>query len=178
MKSTRKTIRRSNDLVWASDPRAVTADEIARFQDASGKVDEAAAEVLGLHLTDLRGLGRLWSAGPMTAGELADAVGLTRGATTALLDRLERAGHVRRVRGSDDRRTVRVELTASASRTVDAIWGPIGAAGMAMLEDYDDEELLKFAELLRRGRELQEREVERIRRLPRPEVPQARNGGS
>ena len=161
-----QTIRPSNGKIRAA------AVEIARFQDASGAVDTAAAEVLGLHLTDLRGLGRLWAAGPMTAGELASAVGLTRGATTALLDRLEQAGHVRRIRGTDDRRTVQVELTPSSAATVEAIWGPIGAAGEAMLAEYDDERLAFLAEVLRRGRELQEREAGRIRAMrpagPRP----------
>ncbi len=160
MKSTRKTIRRSNDLV------AAAAQEIARFQDASGAVDAAAAELFGLHITDLRGLGRLWATGPMTAGALAEAVGLTRGATTALIDRLEQAGHVRRVRGTDDRRTVAVELTPSAAALVDAIWGPIGAAGQALLEGYSDDQLAFLAEVLRRGRELQEQEARRIRSLP------------
>jgi DNA-binding MarR family transcriptional regulator len=143
------------------------AQEIARFQDASGAVDAAAAEVFGLHITDLRGLGRLWAAGPMTAGALADAVGLTRGATTALIDRLEAAGHVRRVRGIEDRRTVAVELTPSASALVDTIWGPIGTAGLQLLAGYTDEQLTFLAEVLRRGRELQEREASRIRSIPK-----------
>jgi DNA-binding MarR family transcriptional regulator len=159
MKSNRKTIRPSNDLVDAA------AQEIARFQDASGAVDAAAAQVFGLHITDLRGLGRLWAGGPMTAGALADAVGLTRGATTALIDRLEAAGHVRRVRGIEDRRTVAVELTPSATALVDAIWGPIGAAGRDLLADCTDEQLAFLADVLRRGRELQEREARRIRSI-------------
>jgi DNA-binding MarR family transcriptional regulator len=160
--STGQTVRPSNDLVREA------SQEIARFQDASGAVDAAAADLLGVHLTDLRVLGELWSRGPATAGTLASAVGRTRGATTALLDRLEAAGHVRRVRGTDDRRTVTVELTPSAAEAVEAIWGPIGTQGTAMLREYDDRQLAFLAEVLRRGRELQEREADRIRSLPRP----------
>jgi DNA-binding MarR family transcriptional regulator len=154
-------LRSSNDLV------AEAAREISLFQDASGEVDEAAAAHLGLNLTDLRCLSRLHG-GSMTAGDLAAAVGVSRGAMTTALDRLEGAGYVARVRGAADRRRVDIELTEHARGLVGAIWGPIADAGAAMLADYDAEQLAFFTEALRRGRELQRREADRIRALPRP----------
>jgi len=64
----------------------------------------------GMHPTDVRALIALMDASrageEMTAGRLGAALGLNSAGTTALVDRLERAGHVRRVRGEKDRRRV------------------------------------------------------------------------
>jgi DNA-binding MarR family transcriptional regulator len=84
---------------------------------------------------------------------------------TAALDRLERAGYVRRVRGETDRRRVRVEVTSRALGLTEAIWGPIGAEGIDQLRQMSVEELRFLAEFLRRGRELQERHTRRIATL-------------
>jgi DNA-binding MarR family transcriptional regulator len=149
------------------------AAEFAQFQDASGAVDEAAAELMGVNLTDLRCLSRLHAAGPSTAGHLAVAAGLTRGAMTTAIDRLERAGYVARIRGETDRRTVLVELTPAARGVVEQIWGPIATAGRSVLARYSPAELALLAQALREARELQECEVGRIRALSieRPRSP-------
>ena len=65
------------------------------FQDATDEVDEAVADRLLLNRTDLRCLSVLSRVGAMSAGALATAAGLTRGAMTTALDRLETAGFVR-----------------------------------------------------------------------------------
>lgn len=73
------------------------------------------AEVLGLSLSDYRCLEAvLRSAGPVTAGALADLSGLTTGAVTGVIDRLERAGYVNRVRDAADRRRVLVRAVDGA----------------------------------------------------------------
>ena len=77
---------------------------IAEFQNAADLVDEAASVRLGINRTDLRCLGLLWGHGRLSAGQLAQQAGLSPGATTTALDRLERAGYARRVRDPDDRR--------------------------------------------------------------------------
>jgi DNA-binding MarR family transcriptional regulator len=156
--SNHPTIRTSNDLVGR------VAQEIALGQHATGGVDEAAAAVLGVNPTDLRCLGQLFL-GPSTAGALAEACGLTRGAMTTALDRLEAAGYVRRVRSTTDRRQVVVDLTEHALERCGAIWGPIATAGMARLAEYDEKQLEFLLGFLREGRELQEREAERIRAM-------------
>jgi DNA-binding MarR family transcriptional regulator len=152
-----RNIRPSNDELVGE-----VASAIALFQHATAVVDAAAADVLGLHATDLRCLGRLYADGPSTAGNLADACGLSRGAMTAALDRLERAGYVRRVRGEADRRRVRVEVTPRALELTEAIWGPIAAEGIEQLRQMSVEELDFLRDFLRRGRELQERHARRI----------------
>ena len=158
--STSQIIPPSNDNLIGE-----VASAIALFQHATAVVDAAAAEVLGLNATDLRCMGRLYADGPSTAGELADSCGLSRGAMTAALDRLERAGYVRRVRGETDRRQVRVEVTSRALELSQAIWGPIGMEGIEQLRQMTREELTFIRDFLRRGRELQERHALRIAAL-------------
>jgi DNA-binding MarR family transcriptional regulator len=143
--------------------RAVMAGVVA-FQQATDAVDEAVAARLGVNRTDLRCLGVVLGRGALTAGQLAEAAGLSRGATTTAIDRLERAGYVRRTRGDRDRRSVRVVVTPLAEARADELYGPIGRAGRAELERYGDAELALLADFLRRGRELQMAHVARIGR--------------
>ncbi len=126
-------------------------------------MDEAVAQRLGINLTDQRCLGLLLRHGAMGAGQLAAATELSPGAMTAALDRLERLGHIRRVRSSTDRRSVIVEITPTAYQQFEAFYGPIGREGMARLERYSDAELAFLRDFLRQGRELQMRHAARIR---------------
>ena len=101
----------------ASDAHAV----YLRYITAIVLHGNASAAALGLGGTDLYALGALSAAGPMTSGELATATGLTTGATTRLIDRLEQAGHVRRVSDPADRRKVRVEPTGRPTALDDTV---------------------------------------------------------
>jgi DNA-binding MarR family transcriptional regulator len=83
------------------------------------RVDEIAAARLGVNLTDFRCLDILSRGEPITAGQLASESGLTTGAVTALVDRLERSGYVRRKREVNDRRRV---LIAPTKRAMDKVW--------------------------------------------------------
>ncbi|MEV4410876.1 MarR family transcriptional regulator [Catellatospora sp. NPDC049609] len=80
-----------------------------RHLDAVTAYTQAAADAAGMHPTDWAALSVLNLAGRLTSGELAARTGLTTGATTRLIDRLERAGHVRRTTDPADRRRVLVE---------------------------------------------------------------------
>ena len=160
------TIRVSNEFVQQ------VATEIALSQHATGAMDEAAAAVLGLNPTDLRCLGQLYARGPSTAGELATACGVSRGAMTTALDRLERADYATRTRSDVDRRRVGVEVTPHALELMEAIWGPIARAGMTQLVELSDEQLTFLLDFLRRGRELQETHAGRVRAMAKsPEFP-------
>ncbi len=89
-------------------------DLITRYRDAANRdvaFDKLAAARLGVGMTDLHCLNIVQSRGGVTAGELAAESGLTTGAVTAVIDRLERAGFARRVRDDRDRRKVVVEVT-------------------------------------------------------------------
>jgi DNA-binding MarR family transcriptional regulator len=139
------------------------AQAIAQLQSATNLVDEAAAAALGIHRTDLRCLGLLLAHGPMPAGHLGVAAHLSPGATTAAIDRLERAGYVRRLRPGGDRRSVLVEPTPAGRERIAAIYGPIGRAGMEHLARYREADLRLLLEFLREGYRLQVEQAARIR---------------
>src|SRR5690242_21476366 len=82
---------------------------IAGNQDSA--FDNLAAERLGVNRTDLHCLNAIENAGGLTAGELAEETGLTTGAITGVIDRLERVGLARLVADPEDRRRVKLEVT-------------------------------------------------------------------
>lgn len=141
--------------------------EIRAQQNQVDEFDEAAAERMGINRTDLRCmdiLGRHELLGEkMTAGQLAEAAGLTTGAVTALLDRLERIGYVRRAHDAADRRRVLVEVTPKAYRRSAEIWGPIAEHSGALLDRYTAEELTLIRDFLRRGRDMQAEHLARVK---------------
>src|ERR1044072_5301050 len=82
-------------------------------QDAA--FDNLAADRLGLNQTDLHCINVIENNGGVTAGELAKESGLTTGAVTGVIDRLEKAGYGRRVPDPADRRRVKGEVTPARS---------------------------------------------------------------
>lgn len=162
----------------SNEERAHLTGEIGRtileLQGATHDVDDAAAARMGLNNTDMRCVRYLLNQGSMTAGELAGASGLTPGALTTALDRLEQAGYAQRVRDRSDRRRVLVELTEQARRMIDEIWGPIAAAGQHEIAGYTPQQLRLILGFLRGYADLQAREAERIRGLTAP--PSGRDG--
>ncbi|SEG43426.1 DNA-binding transcriptional regulator, MarR family [Nonomuraea solani] len=94
------------------DPSTSSTDlsrAFRRYMSAMVLNSLAAAEAAGLNATDYYALNLLDLTGPLTSGELATQTGLTTGATTRLIDRLEQAGYVRRSPDPADRRKVMVE---------------------------------------------------------------------
>ena len=92
------------------------ADLVQAFQNATDEVDDAVSARLGLNRTDLRCLSVLARSGPAAPSVLAAAAGLTRGAITTALDRLEDGGYTKRTADPQDRRGLRIELTSGPSR--------------------------------------------------------------
>jgi DNA-binding MarR family transcriptional regulator len=126
---------------------------IQAYQRSTDALDDVAARRLGVNRTDLRCLDWL-SAGPLTAGQLTEAIGLSSAATTTLVDRLERRGLVRRLRDDSDRRKVLVEMTDLGQRLAGEIYGPLQVAGAEMLGRYNDDELALLLEVLEASREI------------------------
>src|SRR5450631_623229 len=117
------------------------------------RIEEDAASRLQLHRTDFRCLDILSRGRALTAGQLGAAAGLTTGATTALLDRLEARGYVRRVRDNTDRRRVRIEVTRSARGAVAPVFKPLISLSTKRFSAFTLDELeivLRFAECNRR----------------------------
>ncbi|MFB4278387.1 MULTISPECIES: MarR family winged helix-turn-helix transcriptional regulator [unclassified Nonomuraea] len=139
------------------------ARAVQELQDATDVIDELAARRLGVNRTDLRCLSRLSARGPLTATELAAAAGLTGGAMTTVIDRLERAGLARRHRDEADRRRVLVHLTERAERLSEEIWGPVLADARTELDRFTPAELTLIERFLSVALEHQQRHADRLR---------------
>jgi DNA-binding transcriptional ArsR family regulator len=103
---------------------------------------QVSAERIGINVTDLNCLNIVALAGPMTAGELARATGLTTASITGVLDRLEDGGFVRRERDPKDRRRVIVTLNPGPGlREIGPTFGPLVRAWREAAAGYSDEDL-------------------------------------
>jgi DNA-binding MarR family transcriptional regulator len=145
-------------------------DELVSEFRVSGNQDSAfdnlAAERLGVNRTDLHCLNIIENSGGLTAGELADEAGLTTGAVTGVIDRLERAGYARRVSDPADRRRVKLEVTPKFYSRANKIWGPMAADWESRLSRrFTGEELELVTEFLRATNELSRGHLERLRKM-------------
>lgn len=105
------------------------------------------ARKFGLNATDWKCGDLLDRHGRLTAGELAVRTGLTTGAVTTIIDRLEKAGMARRMRDPDDRRKVVVTTVPGRKEEVMAAFSPFFEAWGTVLGEYSESELktvLKF----------------------------------
>src|SRR5215207_9018051 len=140
--------------------------EVQAHQAAVDAVDAAAARYLQVNRTDLRCLEILYQGEAVLPSQLSAKLGLTTGSVTAMLDRLERLGYVRRSADPSDRRKVVVRITPKAARRATKIYGPIAQEGERdVLSRYTAAELRVLLDFQRRSRELQERHVARISQL-------------
>lgn len=123
------------------------------------------ADRVGLHVTDLRCLNLLSQAGPLTAGELGQQTGLgTTGAVTRMVDRLERAGYVRRAVDPRDRRRVIIGPVPERLAELAPHYQGMAAAWDELLARYSDQELEVFLELFDRLHELSRRQLAELAR--------------
>jgi DNA-binding MarR family transcriptional regulator len=134
--------------------------------NSSSMLITACADRLGLHSTDWGCVLLLNEAEPqpLTAGQLAELTGLTTGAVTGVLDRLEGAGFVRRERDPGDRRRVIVRLVPEAMARVRPLFMGLLADLQAVHGDYSDDELALFVEMITRSSEVLRTHARRIRR--------------
>jgi DNA-binding MarR family transcriptional regulator len=138
---------------------------IAAFRDVGnqdGAIEDLAAARLGIGPVDMRCLNVIQNAGGLTAGELAREVGVTTGAVTGALDRLERAGYARREPDPDDRRRVRIVVTDEFMERAALIWGPLAADWQGGLGRFTVAELETIAAFLKMSGEIGARHVERL----------------
>jgi DNA-binding MarR family transcriptional regulator len=127
----------------------------------------AIASRSGINVTDMQCINLLQLRGPMTPGQLAEAMFLTTGgAITAVIDRLEKAGMVRRRRDDADRRRVIVEATQDAPVTeLSARFQPVAEIYGEVLETYSDEQLEVILDYLARTNEASPGVIERVKHL-------------
>lgn len=128
---------------------------------------QAVAERSGMNLTDLQCVNILTLTGPLTAGQLAGMMGLTTGAITGVINRLERARYVRREKDpADARRVVIQPVSEELERAGAGLFGSQRSASDQMLEllsDYDDKDLAVVLDLMRKSNALTREETARIR---------------
>jgi DNA-binding MarR family transcriptional regulator len=137
-------------------------DEVRRSQNATDRFDQAVADALRLNRTDMRCLDVLEREGPVTAGRLAEATGLTSGSMTTALDRLERAGYARRTRDGADRRRVLVELTEQALSIAGRFYGEHAALSERLYQRHTEAQLELLLQFVREGREFNEQHATRV----------------
>ena len=113
---------------------------------------QAIAQTVGLNATDTKCIDLILQKpeGPVTAGWLSDMTGLTTGAITHILDRLERRGFVERTRDTEDRRKVFVRVLQEALAPLAPRYEAVGEAFLAVLEDYSDKELKFICDYMER----------------------------
>jgi DNA-binding MarR family transcriptional regulator len=125
---------------------------------------QAVAERSGMNLTDLQCVAVLAQTGPITAGQLAETMGLTTGAVTGVINRMEGAGYVRREKDPGDGRRVVVRPVPEELERVGAgFFGPQEGALAALVSAYDDRDLALFLDFMRRANAFTREEIARIR---------------
>jgi DNA-binding MarR family transcriptional regulator len=156
-------------MQWAeglSEERIALLQELVSinraYQTAVEKMDDAFCKRIGVNRTDGRCLDVIDQRPGLTAGELAEAVGLSRGAVTTALDRLESRSLVTRNRDPDDRRRVTLQPTPEAGRLAWEAYGPLGEMGGPMLAEFSDDELRSAISFLRGGTEINERRADEL----------------
>ncbi len=124
---------------------------------------QAVADRLGVHSTDIETMDLLHIYGPMTAGQLAERAGLTSGATTRLIDRLERAGFVQRRHDDTDRRRVIIEPSWEHAASVMALFEPMGRRMGQLWASYSPQELATIIDFMQRANEIMSEENASLR---------------
>lgn len=137
--------------------------EIRHSQEATHQLDDLAARSMGINMTDGRCIDLIDLHGRVTAGELARLAGLTTGAVTAVLDRLEKKGFVRRSHDAADRRRIQVEVTDKAREESLRIYGPLKDRASGFFDGLSDDELRLLVEFTRIGREMNQTRAAEVR---------------
>ena len=120
---------------------------VVRWQDATQKYDEAVGEIYGLSAAERLCLSFLWP-DAQTASAIARHIRLTPAAVTALIDRLEKRGFVRRKADPNDRRKVMVEAAEETLKVTAEAYLPLRDRGAEVLAKYSEEQLRTVAEVL------------------------------
>ncbi|MFE6866353.1 MarR family winged helix-turn-helix transcriptional regulator [Kitasatospora sp. NPDC057692] len=160
------------------EPRGSGTPELGRrLQDLASEMNllgHGFAAASGLHTTDVQALLAIMRAGPVphgtpdgtagggaaaedlagspgiTPGRLGEELGLSSGAVTAVLDRLERAGHIRRTRDAADRRLVLVHYLPGAGRMAAEWFAPVARRTETVRAEFTPAELAAVARFLDR----------------------------
>jgi DNA-binding MarR family transcriptional regulator len=145
--------------------------ELRQFNGLGASFSRVAATRIGMAVTDLQVMDILDITGPSTAGQLAEFTGLTTGAITRILDRLEEAGLVRRERDPNDGRKVIVRFASDNDEMhkVRSILDSVGRVWGEVASRYNDEQIAFLLEFLKRSNTLSRVELVRLQETPEGE---------
>lgn len=144
---------------------ATMLGEMRRSSTRTVMFHAAIAERLGLNPSDHKCADLICNeVGPVTAGRLAELTGLSTGAITGVVDRLERAGFVQRVPDPQDRRRVVISGCAEGrAPDVRHLFIPLMTGMVAVCEDYTDEELKLIMGFMHRCGEMMDERAHALR---------------
>ncbi|OMD43371.1 MarR family transcriptional regulator [Paenibacillus odorifer] len=120
------------------------------------------AASLGLYNNDFLSVDILREKGPITAGELSKLTGLATGSVTALIDRLEKNGYVRRQNDPNDRRKVIIVPLYENKEDVIDTYQPLHTAMVKLAASYTDEELALISQFLGKASNVLEEQIDRL----------------
>lgn len=120
----------------------------------------------GLTESDIEALEVLIDSGAATAGRLSDLTGLTTGAVTRVIDRLEQAGYVRRIPDPADRRRVIVEVVPERIAPVEKTIARVGDASASVIIGYSEGDLKVINDFLTRMAAIRRDEANALRNSP------------
>ncbi len=123
----------------------------------------AIGEMLGVNVTDMECLALIFYKGLATPSEISRYIGLTSGATTAMLDRLEKARLIERRPNPNDRRGTLIFLTNERNKELDGLFAPSREAINELTASYSEVELAVIADYLKKLVELWERQRDRLK---------------
>ena len=126
-------------------------DALGQASARAVMVSETVAAAVGLNATDLECLDILQKRRLASAGDIAQLTGLTTGAVTALLDRLEKAGFVQRQADPSDRRRVLAAPRPERMAQLFEMYAPLRKAMETLYDDYSDAQLRTFVEFLEKS---------------------------
>jgi DNA-binding MarR family transcriptional regulator len=126
----------------------------------------AMSEWAGLNVTDMECLRLLFQKGIATPSELSRFTGLTSGATTAMLDRLEKAGLIERRPNPNDRRGTLIAPAQSSSEKAASWFESARKAQDELISGYSESELEIIADVFERFTKLWDDERKKVRRHP------------
>jgi DNA-binding MarR family transcriptional regulator len=155
-----------DDGVSAGEGEVPTADWGRRLSTAVVLFHEAVGARMGLSAVDQRALALITREAPVTASRLARLTGLTPGAITGLVDRLERAGHVRRSPDPGDRRRVLISPAPGPPPAAGDAFDELGRDMAAVMALYDAHDLAVIADYVRNTVEVLERQTRRLTDQP------------
>jgi DNA-binding MarR family transcriptional regulator len=126
------------------------------------------ADRFGMHMTDLEVLDLIFLRGAVSAGELAEATGLTSGSVTALIDRLAKAGYVERCDDPSDRRKVLVRIRHDAIEPIKRLYTSTQKRMFALWSTFEPRDLEVIIDFITRSTELHADCCKEIQRLAAP----------